>query len=176
MEQNSGSQNQGRFLIAAVLSMIVLFGWQYWYAPQKPAGDANTNANANVASNTAPAASPSPAAQPEQQTAETTPDNTPSRSITIKSPLYEVTLDSRGAVATSWIIQKNRSPKADFAVYGDGSNGENEKPLQLISQEALNRTPREIPFRLATDDQSVNSLVNDRNYQISAPGDVITLA
>src|SRR5689334_20229139 len=99
MEQNSGSQNQGRFLIAAVLSMIVLFGWQYFYAPKKPAGDANANANttasanANVAASPGPSASPSPA-QSEQQTAGTTPDNTPNRSITIKSPLYEVTFDS----------------------------------------------------------------------------------
>ncbi len=183
MEEGSGKQSQSRFLIAAVLSMIVLFGWQYFYAPKKPAGDANSNStanvsNANVAAANTSAASPlpSPSAQPEQQTAATTPDNTPNRTITIKSPLYEVTFDSRGALATSWVIQKNKSPKGDFAVYGDGSNGSNEKPLQLISQEALSRNPREIPFRLATDDAGVNASVNDRNYQISASEQTITLA
>jgi YidC/Oxa1 family membrane protein insertase len=170
--EESGKQSQSRFLIAAVLSMIVLFGWQYFSAPKKPA----TDANANVAASASPSPQASPAAAPQPETAATTPDNTPNRSITIKSPLYEATLDSRGALATSWVIVKNDSPKADFPVFGDGSNGSNEKPLQLISQEALSRNPREIPFRLSTGDPSVDSLVNDRNYQISAAEDTITLA
>src|SRR3982750_4440816 len=140
--EESGKQSQSRFLIAAVLSMIVLFGWQYFFTPKKPAGDANSNAN--VATNTAPAASPqpSPFTQAPPETAATTPDNTPNRSITIKSPLYEVTLDSRGALATSWVILKNKSPKAEFSLFADGSTTAEEKPLQLIGQEALSRNPR----------------------------------
>jgi len=173
MEESSGKQSQSRFLIAAVLSMIVLFGWQYFFTPQKPAGDANTNANVASTPQPSPIASPQQA-QPE--TAATTPDNTPNRSVTVKSPLYEVTLDSRGALATSWIIVKNKSPKAEFSVYADGSTSAEEKPLQLIGQEALSRNPREIPFRLTTDDQGVNALVNARNYQISAPENTIILA
>lgn len=166
--------------------MIVLFGWQYFFSSKKPADNANANvaANANTAagttapSNASPAGTlsqtPPPQVQPEALAA--TPDTTPNRSITIRSPLYEVTLDTRGALATSWVILKNKSPKGDFSVYGDGSNAAQEKPLQLIGQEALSRNPREIPFRLSTDDQSVNALVNDRNYQISAPEDNILLA
>ena len=156
--------------------MLFRSGWQYWFAPKKPATDANSNAN--VAVNTAapspvPAAVPSPQAQSEA--AAVTPDTTPARTITIKSPLYEVTLDSKGAVATSWIIKRNGSPKGDFEVFADGSGSGNEKPLQLIGQEALSRSPREVPFRLSTDDASVNSAVNDRNYQISVSEDSITL-
>lgn len=165
--------------MAAILSMAVLFGWSYFFTPKKPAEDAN----ANVAVNTnaaAPAASQSvPTTQaPQQQstTAAVTPDTTPNRTITIKSPLYEVTLDSKGALATSWVLLKNLSPKSEFAVYADGSNSGSEKPLQLISPEALSRSPREIPFRLATDDAAVNTLANDRNYQISAPEESVTLA
>ncbi|MBV9215291.1 MAG: membrane protein insertase YidC [Acidobacteria bacterium] len=175
--ENQGSSNQSRFLIAAALSMLVLFAWQYFFAPKPPAPDANANSNSNVAQTAAtPAPAPSPTVQqPQPQTAQTTPDTTPQRTITIKSPLYEVTLDSKGAVATSWVIHKNKSPKADSPVYGDGSNSSNEKPLQLIGQEALSRTPREVPFRLSTDDAAVNSLVNDRNYQISVPDETITL-
>lgn len=173
---NSNNQNQFRFLIAAVLSMAVLFGWSYFYAPTKPVEEnANTaTANANTAQPAAqPTAAPQAAATPEA--ASVTPDTTPNRTITIKSPLYEVTLDSKGGVATSWIILRNRGPKGDFAVFGDGSNGVEQKPLQLISQEALSRTPRDVPFRLATADQNLNNLVNDRNYQISAAEDTITL-
>jgi YidC/Oxa1 family membrane protein insertase len=173
--EGSEKQSQSRFLIAAVLSMVVLFGWQYFFAPQKPAGDAN----ANVAANTAATPQTAPTAQPQQAqpgSIAATPDTAPNRSVTIKSPLYEVTLDSRGALATSWILFKSISPKGEFPVYADGSTETLKKPLQLIGREALSRSPREIPFRLVTDDQNVNALVNDRNYEISVPDESITLA
>ena len=179
MENSSNSSNQTRFIIAAVLSFIVLFGWSYFFAPKKPATD-NTNSNTNTAVETASQATPATPA-PVQQSATTapipaTPDSTPNRTITIKSPLYEVTLDSKGAVATSWIILRNEGPKGDFPVYADGSNSANEQPLQLISQEALNRSPREVPFRIAADDVNFANTANDRNYQISIPDETVTLA
>ena len=173
---NSNNQNQYRFLIAAVLSMVVLFGWSYLYSPTKPPADnANTAANTNTAPVTAQA-TPVPAApQPAQQTASLTPDTTPNRTITIKSQLYEVKLDSKGAVATSWILLKNKSPKEERPLYADGSNGTELKPLQLISPEALNSNPREVPFRLSTDDQNLNNVINDRNYQISETAETVEL-
>lgn len=156
--------------------MAILFGWSYFFAPQKPVDNANVAANSNTAQSSTPQTpQPAPTTQTETATV-TTPDTTPNRTITIKSPLYEVKLDSKGAVATSWVIFKNKSPKGEFAVFADGSNSTNEKPLQLISDEALNHSPREIPFRLATDDQNLTALVNDRNYQVSAPEENITLA
>ncbi len=159
--------------------MVVLFGWSYFFAPKKPADNANSNVATNA--NTAPAATPqaAPTAQTPGQTVTTPPvttDTTPNRTITIKSPLYEVTLDSKGALATSWVIVKNLGPRSEFPVYADGSTDTEKKPLQLISPEALSHSPREIPFRLSTDDQAVNTVVNDRNYQISVPEDTITLA
>ena len=176
--ENPGNSNQSRFLIAAVISMAVLFGWSYFFAPKPPANNQNANVAAN--SNTAQSVTPQPAptAQPLAlpETAATTPDATPNRTITIKSSLYEVKLDSKGAVATSWILFKNKSPKGEFTVFADGSSASNEKPLQLISDEALKRSPREIPFRLGTDDPNLTTLINDRNYQISAPEETITLA
>ena len=185
MMENSGNSNQYRFLIAGVLSLIVLFGWSYFFAPKKPTTDANTAANANTAAaniNTTaantqqPSATPTPqAAQPQPETVATTPDTTPNKQITIKTPLYEVKLDTKGAVATSWILLKNKSPKEERPLYADGSTASNQKPLQLISPEALKRTPQEVPFRLSTDDQAVNSIVNDRNYTVSAGQDTIEL-
>ena len=61
----------------------------------------------------------------------------PNRSITIKSPLYEATLDTKGAVATSWILLRNTSPKSDVPIYADGSTDNEKIPLQLISEKAL---------------------------------------
>ena len=175
MDNSNNNQSQFRFMIAALLSLIVLFGWSYFYTPSKPA--VNSNSDANVAQQTAtpvPAATPQPQAQPVTSTP-SAPDTTPARTITIKSPLYEVTLDSKGAVATSWIILKNKSPKGEYPVYADGSNGTEQKPLQLISQRALEQTPREVPFRLVTGDEALNASLNDRNYQISVPEETVTL-
>ena len=116
--------------------MVVLFGWSYFYAPTKPANNSNIEiaaANANTASSTATPAATPPPTQPAAQPVSAAPDPVPNRTVTIKSPLYEVTLDSKGAVATSWIILKNKSSKSEYPVYADGSNGSNQKPLQLIS-------------------------------------------
>ncbi|MEO7539559.1 MAG: membrane protein insertase YidC [Pyrinomonadaceae bacterium] len=178
MENSGNSQNQSRFMIAAVLSLVILFGWSYFFSPKPPANTSNTAANANTAAPATPAVTQAAATPqtPGEMAAATTPDTTSNRTITIKSPLYEVTLDSKGAVATSWVILQNQSPKSQFPVYADGSNGTEKKPLQLISEEALKRSPREIPFRLATDDQNLTTLINDRNYQISAAEDTFTLA
>lgn len=176
MDNSNNQSSQSRFLIAAVLSLAVLFGWQYFYAPKKPADNANIPANTNTAQ-TVPI-QPTPAApvpQPQPETAATTPDTTPNKQITIKTPLYEVKLDSKGGLATSWILLRSRSPKEDRPLYADGSTETAEKPLQLISPEALSRSPREIPFRLATDDAAINTLINDRNYTISATEETIDL-
>ena len=175
---NSNNNNQFRFITAAVLSMLVLLGWSYFYAPTPPAKNTNT-ADANT-SQTAPA-QPAPtqqAALPQQ----TTPipaaavDTVPNRSITIKSPLYEATLDSKGAVATSWILLRSRSTKNDYPIYADGSNANEKKPMQLISHRALEQSPRELPFRLVTGDDNLTTIANERNYQISSPEAVINLA
>jgi YidC/Oxa1 family membrane protein insertase len=168
---NSKQQNQSRFLIAAVLSMAFLFVWSYFFAPQKPTTD-----NANTAQVVSTTNTPTPEVQQtNQQTQpnEATPDNIPGRQITIKSPLYEVKLDSKGALATSWVLLKDASPKGERPLYADGSTENEQIPLQLISQKAVNE--KEFPFRLKTDDQNLTNLLNTRNYQTSATEETITL-
>jgi len=177
MDNSNNQSNQSRFLIAMVLSMAVLLGWSYFFAPKKPPVD-EANANVAVNANQAAAPAPQPVTQqplPQQQQVASTPDTTPGRTITVRTPLYEVKLDSRGALATSWIILKNKSPKEERPVYGDGSTDANKKPLQLISDQALSSNPRQLPFRLATDDANINLLINDRNYQISEATDTVEL-
>lgn len=179
--ETQNNQGQYRFLIAAVLSMVVLFGWSYLFTPQQqPAGNTNTAAGANTAAppEQTPGTAAAPQPQPEQQAqqpAAPAPDTVPNRAVTIKSPLYEVTLDSKGALATSWIILRNKSSKSDYAVHADGSSEGNRKPLQLISQKALEQEPRALPFRLMTGDQALNADLNGRNYQVNVPEDTITL-
>ena len=156
--------------------MAILFGWQYFMAPPTPPANSNssTAANSNTVANTAtPAATQAPAATPE--TAAVTPDTTPNRIVTIKSELYEVKIDSKGALPVSWILLKTKSPRGDYAIYADGSNGTEKKPLQLISEKALSQSPRELPFRLTAGDPAITTIANERNYQISVAEDAITL-
>jgi len=176
--ENSGNSSQSRFLIAAALSMVVLFGWSYFFAPKPPVGNTNSNVATNINSPSAtPAATQTPQTPVLPERAQpTTPDTTPNRKISIKSPLYEVILDSKGALATSWILLKNESPKSQFEMFADGSTDVEKKPLQLISSEALSRSPQEVPFRLGTEDQGLSDLVNGRNYQISTSEDIVLLA
>ncbi len=178
------SSNISRFLMAALLSMAVLFGWSYFFSP-KPAED---NANANVAANTNTATAntnvaqsqptPTPATEPkaEETPAEVVENAAPARQITIKTSLYEVTLDSKGAVATSWILKKNLSPKGSYDLWADNSDGDAQKPLQLISKQALASDPQQVPFRLFTADEALNKTVNGAGYTVSIPEDTIELA
>ncbi|HEY0460559.1 MAG TPA: membrane protein insertase YidC [Pyrinomonadaceae bacterium] len=167
---NSKQQNQSRFLIAALLCMAVLFGWQYLFAPKpKPADNSNTAQATNTETAT-PAPQVQATPQPQQQTVATTPDDTPNRQITVKSPLYQVKLDSKGALATSWILVKNvREGREATPLWADGSTKENKVPLELILQDNPNR---EFPFRLSTGDTNLDTLLNDRNYQVSEAADV----
>ncbi len=174
MSDNKQS-TQFRFLLAATLSMAVLFGWTYFF-PSKKTEQTNTNTAQTVA-NTAVTATPEVTQnQPAQQsTAASVADNTPNKSITIKTPLYQVKLDNKGAVATSWVLLKNKSPKGEKLLFADGSTENDEKPLELIAPEALNRSPREIPFRLATGDPNTDAFINERNYTVSVNEEIVEL-
>ncbi len=160
--------------------MAVLFGWGYLFPGPKPEQDP---ANANVAqenSNTAAVQTPQivqPVAAQPAAAVNTSPDETPNKQILIKTPLYHVKLDSKGAVATSWILLKNVSPKdlKGRELFADGSTPDNKKPLELVSPEGLQREPREVPFRLATGDDALDSFINLRNFKVSVGQDSFEL-
>lgn len=165
MNDNKQS-NQSRFLIAAVLSMMVLLGWSYFFAPKK-----TENANANVNSNAVAAnsATPTPATEnqpkPEiKEVATSAANNNPQRNIVIKSPIYQVKLDSQGALATSWILIKNvRQGAKDMELWADGSTDNTKNPLELVQQNSPNR---EYPFRISTGNNAVDGIINNKNYQV----------
>jgi YidC/Oxa1 family membrane protein insertase len=166
---NDKQSNQSRFLIAAALSMVVLLGWSYFFAP-KPTDNANANVNSNVAANsntaqTTPQTQQTPAPQPIA----TTPDNTPNKVLTIKTPLYQAKLDSKGALATSWVLVKNVSSWGEKELWAEGTTKENKIPLELIPQD---NPKREFPFRIATGDQNLDVLLNEKNYSTSAEGEI----
>jgi len=159
--------------------MVVLFGWTYFFSPSKPPANSNTEVAANSSNTAQPeqtATQPvqTPQAEQQQQQAQApVVETNPARTVTIKSPLYEVTLDAKGAVARSWVILRNKSPHGDRPIYADGSNASSQKPLQLISAKAAEEG--KFPFRLETGDQTLNADLDGRNYQISVPEETISL-
>jgi YidC/Oxa1 family membrane protein insertase len=169
---------QQRFVLALVISAAILLVWSYLFpAPSPKQNNANNSATQQPTAATSPAVQ-APIAQtssdqpPHTETAPSTPDTTPQRTIKITSPLYEVKLDSHGAMATSWVLKSLPSDQnhTGRALYSVASTKSNLQPLELISSEGLKRG--EAPLRLTTGDAKVDELLTSRNYLLSgAEGD-----
>jgi len=84
--------------------------------------------------------------------------------VLIRTPLYEAKLDSKGAEAISWIIKKNKDSNRE--IYSVAGDKRNHVPLELVSQEALKREPREAPLQLAIGDAAVDGVLTSTNYAI----------
>src|SRR5258707_5752030 len=165
---------QQRFLIFLVLAIAILFGWNYFFPIRAPQ-PANTN-NSNTAQSQ-PLASPSPqqAATPsgqQQPVAAPASETVEHREITVETPLYKVKLDNHGAVATSWIITKDKSNgRILSSVKGTKANP---LPLELIPDEAIHHKQqgltgdkKEAPIRIVTGDATTDMVLADRNYAVS---------
>lgn len=181
MQDQNKQKSQSNFLLAAVLSMVVLTGWMYFFAPEKTPDD-QANANVNTSqSNTNADTKPAPEVEPKEEkiAEESNPvtDEVPNKLIKIKTPLYEATLDSKGAVATSWILLINDTKDVDSrkALYAHGSTKDKKIPLELVSPEGLKQEPRLAPFQLSTGDANLNKTINLKNYQVSLEEDSIEL-
>ncbi|HEX8650429.1 MAG TPA: membrane protein insertase YidC [Pyrinomonadaceae bacterium] len=181
---------QQRFVLALVISAAILLVWSYLFPAPSPKQINANNAATPEQQQQPTASSPSPQAtatanttasgQPPQAEAvvPSTQDTTPQRTIKITSPLYEVKLDSHGAVATSWLLKSlpadNNKPSRPL--YTVASTKSDPQPLQLISPEGLKRG--EAPLRLSTGDAKIDDLLSSRNYAISGAegeGDEISI-
>src|SRR6266536_2529932 len=154
---------QKRLIIALLISTAILFLWSY-LVPQpqqpKPPQTPSTTATPQQTASPAPSATPAPSLVPQAQSANATPH----RVVLIRTPLYEAKLDSKGAEAISWIIKKNKdSNRKIYSVAGDKRT---HVPLELVSQEALKREPREAPLQLAIGDAAVDGVLTSTNYAI----------
>jgi YidC/Oxa1 family membrane protein insertase len=165
--------DQKRLLLAFALSAAILFGWTYYIdrtTPKpNPANPQTANSN-NPATNSSASPAPqivAPVATPTSPgpAAVSTPDNVPQRSVTVVTPLYEVKLDSKGAVATSWIIKQNRDTKRPlYSVAGDKNN---RQPLELIPAESVRqKSPGSAPLLLSTGDATVDNLLASKNFKV----------
>lgn len=168
MDNQRQREQQIRLLLAVTLSMLVLTAWTYFFAPEPP--QERKNQDEGILQDV-----PKLNESGKEILLETEEDsNIPNRTITIRTPLYQVQIDSRGALASSWILIKNVHDQHEKLLFANGGNGDSGKPLELIPEKALET--RQLPFRLVTGDEILDTVLNERNYEIfSESEDVIEL-
>src|SRR5258706_11247242 len=155
---------QKRLIYALLISTAILFVWSY-FVPKPPAPVSPPTTQATPPAAASPISAPTAAVTPAPVGSSSEVVNTtPHRVISIKTPLYEVKLDSLGAEAISWIIKRNKDSGQD--IYSVAGNKKNPVPLELVSQEGLKRQPREAPLQLSLRDPSIDALLTSTNYVI----------
>jgi YidC/Oxa1 family membrane protein insertase len=176
-------QQQQRFILAFAASVAVLLLWGYLNPPVKPP---NANANANANSQQTAQASPQPSSQPTASATPTpaqagqspsptpaaTADNVPQRKLRVVTPLYEATFDTRGAVATSWILKRVRRSDGTWReLYSASSTKNSPKPLELIPTPPPGVSPEQLfhPLQIVTGDATLDGLLASRNFKATGP-------
>lgn len=162
---------QKRFLLAIILSAAVLFAWSYFFQRQQPKEKGKEQPVAQTAPSPSPSNQPSPVTPTAPAVSpNTVVSNAPRVSVTIESPLYEVKLDSLGAVATSWILKASKDPhdpkKIGKPLYSASNNGKDKQPLQLIPTQELDKSPAK-PLALVSNDLAINNLLASNNFRVS---------
>jgi len=166
---------QKRLLVAFALSAAILFGWSYFIsrnAPRPENSNVNTGATAETTSSPAPAIPVQPST-PQQNPSVAFSDNAPQRTVTVKTPLYEAQFDSRGAVATSWVILQNKH--SGLPLYSVAGDRKSRQPLELIPSEQhlrsapenLRQEARSTPLRLVTGDANFDALLAANSYRVT---------
>src|SRR5256885_3405252 len=172
-------KQQQRFILALVASAAVLILWNYLFPPPKPP-QPNANANANVQQTASPSASPTaqalatatPAPVQASSSPPPTPDSVPQRKLRIVTPLYQATFDTRGAVATSWILKKIKKTDGTLRdVYAASSTRNNPQPLELIATPPPGVAADQLfrPFQITTGDAAIDAALANRNYRTVGP-------
>ena len=165
--------DQKRLLLAFALSAAILFGWSYFISRNAPRPE-NSNTPSATENNSTP--TPAIAGKPtatRQNLVAAFNDNVPQRTVTVKTPLYEAKFDSRGAVATSWVVIQNQH--SGLPLYSVSGNREARQPLELIpSEQHLKSAPENIrqearatPLRLVTGDANFDALLAANSYRVT---------
>jgi YidC/Oxa1 family membrane protein insertase len=178
--------DRARFLIAILLSALVLIGWpliSHYFLPneeQPPAitqpaipDSADLQSKAQPSPTSADQANQKPAAvapqkaqagkpnQPAAAAPAVTVTTVPERVITISSDYWTAKLSNHGAVNTSWIISKERLPDGTIRSLTAADGGE----LQLVPQDDASKGIRPFSLRLPGSDDLAAQL-NQVNYQV----------
>ena len=156
---------QKRLLLALILSSAILFLWTYFYpappATQKPGATPSPTASPTATQTATATSTPAPATP-------LTPNlsGAPQRTITVKTPLYDVKFDTLGAEPVSWIIKASKKGDRLTPIYSVAGKKSDKKPLELISPEGLTRQPRLVPLQLQTGDPAFDLALNSSTYKV----------
>jgi YidC/Oxa1 family membrane protein insertase len=156
-----------RVLIAFALSfvMLVLMRMFFFKAPPKPKPAATEQAQQAAKNESKPGTAPaapgnSPPAKPAVPAALPVEQGTSAQEIVVESDLYRVTLSTRGAVATSWVLAK----------YKD----ENGKPLNVIDSDACEKLGYPLSIGLPNpSDPTLTDQINNAVFVASPAGSTI---
>jgi YidC/Oxa1 family membrane protein insertase len=138
-----------RFLLAIVLSFLVIYGYQALFPPPKPSPPPQPVTSPS----SSPSAPSSPARQQEPLTVEAAPLVAAAREqeIVVESDAVSAVFTTHGAVLKSWRLKK----------YYDRSGA----PLELVPQ-VVPDAPK--PFTLEVDDPAVSKILRDAPFKPSA--------
>src|SRR5205085_3319450 len=80
----------------------------YFFPPRNPQQNTNSTESAPTGTPTpAPTAQPTPT-ESQSTSSVSVPDTVSQRTLTVSTPIYEIEIDSRGAVVKSWVIKRNK--------------------------------------------------------------------
>ncbi len=161
-------------ILALALSMAVLIGWplvmnRFFPPPPEIAREIAVDQPVDSASQPPNAASgnpkPAPLAQPAGGAqAATAPGGQTTiaapRELVIETPYYRAVFSNRGAVATSWVLKRAKTGETVREIKA-ATGG----PLELIPQNALDRTGAPLRLHIAGDPELAR-LLNTVNFQI----------
>lgn len=181
-------KQQQRFIIALIASAAVLIFWNYAFPPVKPP-QPDANANNQPVAQASPQPSSSATAQPTAtatatatvkptprevaQSASPTPTPTPEippRKIHVVTPLYEAMFDTRGAVATSWIVKRVRRSDGSWRELHSAASTRNDpKQLELITTPPAGVAADQLfrPFQIVTGDAAADGVLGNGNFKVS---------
>jgi YidC/Oxa1 family membrane protein insertase len=159
--------DRNRFILALTLSLVVLVGWQVAVryisppAPQPP-----------ISETLSPTEPPKPTPKqaippPPLPTLSTT--TSPEREIEIATPYWKARFSSKGAVVTSWVLQKYRIDGMERSITAaDGSE------LELVPRDVIGKLGAPFSVKLPWAPELAGQL-NQANFQISASEEKIEL-
>jgi len=148
-----------RALLAALLSLVVVVGWQLLFAPKppiRPPQPAPAQTTAQPAG--APAAAPAAPEPPSAAAAPPIPAKAAAgeKTIVVENGLYRVVLSNHGAVVRSWQLK------------GYTDDHKPPRTLDLVHSEAARQTGG-WPFSLALEDAQLEAQANAALFEV-APG------
>lgn len=163
-DENNEQMQQKRLILALLISTAILFAWSYLFPVKPPEREAPTAQPPAVETTPAPQVPDPPTSITSDEVDALRQQEAPQRTLIVRTPLYDVRFDSRGAEVVSWIIKQNKDTGRE--IYSVASTRDQQVPLELVSPVGLARQPREAPLQLITGDSALDTILASTSYTI----------